>query len=303
MTWTQASINWSNNFKMKLRPIVIHVGLTKAASTFLQAAFSVHPDIYYPERVDSVHEFCGHELNFELLKAKSYVNNQLGIASGRRLILSHERLSGNPHSGFYDCASIARRLAVTMPDAQIVIAIREQFAIIASCYKQYVRIGGTKTISEYIFPVQDYRIPRFDWSFFRYLNLIRLYQNLFGVQNVFIMPVDDLHNSCQCLMDGLFKFIGVQPLPITNQKVNEGVADADIDMLRRRNLISPPNSSLHDFFMPKLESESNLPELKPNETTAFVMQARNLIGSNSFSESNKVLSSLLGVDLSSLGYS
>ena len=49
-------------------------------------------------------------------------------------VISHERLSGYPHSGGHDSKEIAHRLAAVFPNAKVVIVIREQKSMILSNY-------------------------------------------------------------------------------------------------------------------------------------------------------------------------
>lgn len=269
----------------------------------MQSLFAAHDAIYFSNGVDFVEQLCVNELFFDREKTGDLVRKHSQLAGGRQLVVSHERLSGNPHSGFYDCATIARRLAAVAPEAKIIILIREQFSMIVSCYKQYVRIGGTKTLSEYLNPVRDYRIPGFDWKVLRYLELVSLYYQLFGRKNVFVMPVERLARKSGDALNDLFRFIGVPAPDFEQKKVNEGIRDTDVEAQRKRNLSSPVLCSLRDPAMLTPPLVAKMLCLKKNQAAPLADQVQQLLGAEQFHKSNQALSALLGIELSELGYS
>src|SRR5690606_32375639 len=86
------------------------------------------------------------------------------------------------------------------PEARIVIFVREQVAMAAACYNQYLREGGTGSVRRYLFP-EDYRhltkmrpfkTPRFDFAQFDYLGLVDHYDRLFGRGNVHVFAYEAL---------------------------------------------------------------------------------------------------------------
>jgi hypothetical protein len=282
---------------------VVHIGFAKAASTFMQSVFADHAGICFCNGVALLKQLCVNELFFDAVKTSELVREERQMAAGRQLVVSHERLSGNPHSGFYDCAEIAERLGAVVPDAKIIIIIREQFSMMVSCYKQYIRIGGTKTLEEYLKPVKDYRSPGFDWKVLRYLELVRLYQQLFGQKNVFVMPVELLAKKSDGSFPELFHFMGLPAPDFKHERINEGIRDTDVEALRRKNFASPVICSLRDpaVLRPSLIAKM----LRPikNEGAPLLEQAEQLIGAERFHESNQALSTLLGIELAELGYS
>ena len=97
-------------------------------------------------------------------------------------VLSHERLSGYPHSGGFDSRAIAERLATVLPGARILIVVREQRSMIHSNYHQYVRDGGACPLHRYLQPPQPSmrRMPGFAAEFFAYDRLVETYRSHFG---------------------------------------------------------------------------------------------------------------------------
>ena len=124
-------------------------------------------------------------------------------------IFSSERLSGNPHSGYYDTSLLIDRMHKISPDAKIIIVLREQKSMIVSCYKQYVKCGGRSNFEEYIFPPDDGRIPLFRLDAFKYDVLVKKYYETFKPENVLIMPYEMLAKDPKNFIEEIKQFIFV----------------------------------------------------------------------------------------------
>jgi len=108
-----------------------------------------------------------------------------------------EALSGYPHNAGLNGSlskDLAERLKRTLRDAEIVVLIRRQPDVVAASYAQYVRAGGTHSVSRYLWPrehlsARQYRpdkLPCFNVDHFDYLPLLRLYRRTFGEERVFV---------------------------------------------------------------------------------------------------------------------
>lgn len=118
--------------------------------------------------------------------------------NGRISVISHERLSGNPHSSGFDSSIIARRIQKTFPNSKIFVVIREQSSWILSNYFQYLSIGGTHSLKKYLNTKYDGKLPGFSPGHIEYHFLIKDYQTKFGVKNVLVLPYE-LFNSDKSL--------------------------------------------------------------------------------------------------------
>jgi len=130
---------------------VVHVGYHKTATTWFQKRF-------YP--LVPSHRFVSRKYVQEsLLLPTAYrfdpESARIGLGVKHEApppILCEEELSGNPHSGGMRGSfskDIAEHIRATLPDARIVIFIRNQVDMSAALYRHYVREGGTAAPRRY----------------------------------------------------------------------------------------------------------------------------------------------------------
>lgn len=181
---------------------IVHVGYHKTASTWFQNA--VYPRVAnrrYIARRRVVEAFLADPaFHFDAARARE----RLGLAPGETgVILCEEELSGSLHTGGHAgflSKEMPRRIAEVLPEARIVLVIRRQPEMIASCYLQYVRAGGTYGPERYLFPERHFpgdlgrphKAPRFSFAHFEYLPLISAYQRTFGPERVHVFLYEAL---------------------------------------------------------------------------------------------------------------
>jgi hypothetical protein len=293
---------------------VIHVGFTKAASTSLQAFFRALPDAH---AVDgdraAVLLSAKNAFHYSEKDVLAFLAPELETARrlGKVLVVSHERLSGNPHAGHYDCKEMADRLCRLFPKARIVISIREQMKILASAYKQYVRIGGVRSLEDYLLPVWDCRLPLFDWRIYEYRQLVGYYQDVFGRENVLVPLVEELERDGESYFAALSAFMGVRGLPEHEGREvhNPGIPDEEIERWRFRNFFRVERNSIrdpHPLQGPRISKVVDwiaplVPFNRYGPGNGVVDEVRRLFAGK-FAESNAALSGMIGKDLAAFGY-
>lgn len=184
-----------------MRPIV-HIGYHKTATTWFQR--SVYPFAtshrWIPRTRTQQALLDPSGMAFDAEQARNLLSEG---DDGRPLLLCEENLSGYIHNGGmhgFLPPAVAERIGAVLPDARIVIFVRSQVPMIAACYRQYVRGGGTHGAHRYLFPslylhgayAQPFKVPRFSFDHFDYDHLIALYDGLFGRENVHVYPFEDL---------------------------------------------------------------------------------------------------------------
>lgn len=220
--------------------LLIHVGYHKTGTSWLQRHWFGDPARGFARvsthdlRIPDPDPLC---FDAEALRRGYAPRLAAARAGGGVPVISSERLSGNPHSGGYDRKEIAERLARVFPQARILIVLREQRAAILSSWLQYVRVGGTCPLREYVFPEQDGRLPMFRIEHFFYDRLIALYQRLFGAPNVRVELYERLRDEPESFAASVARFAGVEvphDLPFQRRE-NRGLHALAIGLRRRLN--------------------------------------------------------------------
>jgi hypothetical protein len=313
---------------MQLDPsehILLHIGYHKTGSSFLQRKLFDGGD----------HGFVrlGGEralINRYLVATNSFYRPPAEIvgkiageaaaaaASGRILVVSHERLSGYPASGGYDSRLIADRLHDAFPHARVLIVVREQKSFIRSMYSQYVTDGGDLSLSRFLSPPEPQlnRVPGWDFDFLAYDRLIRHYRDRFGAERVLVLPFELLTREPQRFAADIVRFCGHQPeqpaalaTGVVNRK--RPVTLQFVARLINRHLVRSQLSN--HGFLPQPTVRAALARLAPvfeRLSPGFVERAldrrmRRAIDAavgDRYAESNRETAALTGLDLAAFGY-
>jgi hypothetical protein len=192
---------------------IVHIGFHKTGTTWFQ-------DCVYP-RVRNLRYVPRARTQAALLEPSAFAFDaaeaarQLELASGP-VILCEENLSGYPHNGGlhgFLTQAVAQRIRATLPEARIVVFLRAQHEMIAACYQQYVRGGGTFSSQRYLWPSdwlrgaqsQTFKIPRFSFDHFEYDRVIAHYSALFGAGRVHVYPYEALQRDARALLERFAK--------------------------------------------------------------------------------------------------
>lgn len=295
--------------------MLIHIGYHKTGTSWLQSVyFPNHPRVAvvgaHPDLMRAIIEPDG--FAFDATVAREFFQPRIGgaLSAGKVPVLTTERLSGNPHSGGYDSATIADRLHATFPEAKILIVVRRQLDMAVSMYKQYVRMGGICTLREYLFPPRDGRIPLFRAEFLEYHRLAHYYAQRFGPQQVRVMLYERLRDEPSAFLQELARFSGIDPgLDVPQTRVNESLSDFETRLRRRVNRwhggdslhpVTPPAPRLTAALYKAIRwlDGTPVPRLWPVD---YRTEARPLLEGR-FRESNRELAKEFGLDLQECGY-
>ena len=303
---------------------LIHIGLHKTASTWLQNEVFLNNTGSFiplggtPKKAGRLFVWNGNDGPMLAPYSKNHIKHlqellvNTDIPSSSVPVISNERLSGNPHAGLFDSPVIAKRLHDVFPDARIFIVIREQRSMIASSYLQYLKRGGTHDIDNYISCGYDGAIPKFTPESLCYDGLIKYYQDLFGTDNVLILPYEMLSTDSSNFVHSLYRFAGINKYPEVNAKKRHNSPDARLRaariMLRKLNAFRV-STSLNNHSGLALPGVRNLASIAQN-TTAFLLpktvaQKRiekmrervNTLVEGLYTQSNTETSRLIGIKL------
>ncbi|MEY2978397.1 MAG: hypothetical protein ACO31I_18375 [Prochlorotrichaceae cyanobacterium] len=196
--------------------VVIHVGLQKTASTYLQSEFFPRlSDIVYIGRPYTQENYAFNTLQYadrslyEPTALSQEIERIKEIAQDKPILISDELFSGYAFYNFINRGLIAERLSEVVPNAEIVLFLRGQVDLIISLYNQYVKTGWIhkKLDQSFLqrpgkgFSLEQWLKGRRKWNIynrfifhhsvctpehFRYTKLYSLYAQLFRKVHVFL---------------------------------------------------------------------------------------------------------------------
>ena len=195
-------------------PILIHVGPHKTATTFLQE--NIFKDDCGFQPVASRREIL-----FELILASpdefpsgefiSNINSRVEDALERGLvpILSDEFFYSVYEPNQMLRVAIANRLKEIAPNARILMGVREQRSHLMSLYREYIRAGGRASIDMFLLRPDEAVSPIFDLRGLRFDVSLKHYGDLFGEDNVCVLPFELLKADADAYLQNLFDFCGI----------------------------------------------------------------------------------------------
>ncbi len=312
--------------------IILHVGLHKTGSTFLQKQiFPFLQDVYftgtYLENTDydRFHrEFWHLGINYknnskftdekEFLEIKMYVSSFINNIEENNFLFSFETLFGNCWKSYHNNFDNTELLKQIFPEAKIFIVIRKQDDWIKSAYVHYAYKGANPvSINSFI----GYKKENFNKS--EHINIqdlnwtkyIENYMEKYGRENVFVLPYELLKNNPEQFLTNFYDFFELkQYFPNEYKKENEGPAlnvkkvkplsfsyNNFIDNLQNNKLKSfiIKNDRGIKYFLNKFQIEDNYSNQKLTEN-----QKEQILKIHE--ESNRKLSKLIGIDLGQYGY-
>ena len=108
--------------------------------------------------------------------------------------------------------------------------------MLVSAYKQYVKKGGPGTLEQYATsPSQEHRVPLFDSRFFEYHRLVGYYQDLFGAENVLVLPYELLSTKPLTFLERIGGFAGTRASPSALEPVKVSPSALSLSFMRRAN--------------------------------------------------------------------
>ncbi|MEX2201521.1 MAG: sulfotransferase [Dongiaceae bacterium] len=315
--------------------VLVHIGLHKTGTTWLQfhlfprADCGFHlpdfPGMTPKQRAKAIgvrlcydkHNRLMNESNFNADAVRAEIAELL-VPQGTTPVVSHERLAGHPLSNGFDRAILRDRIRAVLPNARILIVVREQFSMLMSSYLQYLKYGGWHDIDQYLFPPSDGRLPTLSIDFWEYDRLIEMYRSVFGADRVCVLPYEMLSHDPQEYVRRICSFAGTAaPGDIdTGRRENQRRGYAAAYWFRRMTWINrrtAANSFRPSFTPPWLGKifdrgfkqvfESGMPGFVERSVERKLQhKLEQLVDRRCFADSNRRTAALTGLDLESYGY-
>ncbi len=292
--------------------IVVHFGIHKTASTFLQKRFfpGLEGVCYVPLRaerqafLDAV--LRADALEFDAADARARLAAPEGALP---VVLSDEQFYGLVWDGAQARGATAERLAATLPGARAILVLRNQPDQLQSLYLQYVKTGGTADPAGFL---ASGRHPlRVSPAYFRYAAYVEHLHRLFGAERVLVLLYEDLRADAEGFLNRVCDFVGVPPTAwdrgILGERDNLSLSSRLVGPMRFVNALASSERNPHHLLPRSVQTAARralvrlsdrLPKGGPKalpgpDVAAFLTGCP---------ESNRRLGALLGRDLAPLGY-
>lgn len=301
--------------------MLIHIGLHKCASSFLQnEVFVKDPRLLCltgSKKSPLTSSLIGADSTyFDKSRCLALFEKKLLNPASKNdqiPVLSAERLSGIPYFGSFDRATVSKRIKQTFPQTKIFIVIRNQQDLIRSVYGQYIKIGGTLKIDKFL--RSRWKGPEFSSFNLEQFDFYKLYQHYaqyFAHSQLLVLPFEQLQNDPKSFLSRIYDFIGIPIDPEIinfNHKLNKTPSFSYLNILRMANKIflsrrtmfnhSPLliHKDLHTEFLKVLQKIINYDHAIPEISSVI----NEYIG-DYFQSSNKQLDETLNLNLKTLGY-
>ena len=291
---------------------LIHIGMPKSGSTWLQRQL-FKPANGYANRYGPL------ESNLAFINPRPFQWSlpqqleKLKSAGDRVPVISGETLAGNPLTGGADAEMILHRLKQALPDANILIVIREQNSMLRSLYQLLVNWGSPYNLKTLLEPALPGNTPRFDPQYLCYDHLIQAYQSAFGKERVLTLPYEDFALDADGFVQAINRFAGVDceqfPTEVDAGKiVNRGRSLASLEIKRWYNrFVARTAFDLRGVYTPrKIHGSGNYSPWVPQRVNEwqerrFRQMVQYSLG-DYYAASNQRTQSLTGLDLSAAGY-
>lgn len=297
---------------MNTSKTIIHVGLHKTATTFLQ--LNVWPQVsgyIYLTRPYTQHNHAFNQLQYadDSLYVRDSVISELNQINANRLLISDESFTGKPlYFSYLNRSIIAKRLKDLLPEAEIVLFIRDQKDIILSHYSGYTLMPyGTKkiedlfyrphanyTYDDYLKKPQLYQMNSLYYNTndyfihldcFLYSNLVKLYTGLFEKCHIFLY--EDFQNNFTESIARLEEILEERIIVKSMKRENVSLSPEEIEKQRIANCIMPiSNKYLRKLVQTAIKSTTHA-RAKDLKTTV------NKIVGDYYFQDNQVLKKIL----------
>lgn len=186
--------------------IVLHIGLPRTATTFLQQ------DVF--RKIEGINFIDGSQLKEKnldpifktIIKSKNKKANllykYLDPRNDKVNLVSCEGFYGDYFNKEFNPTQNMTNLHDCFPTARIIFCKRDYESFIKSFYNLYIRLGGTKNY-------EDFLEHHIDKKNFQYKDFIQHLYNLFGKNNVLIYDFKDFTKDSENVIKKICDFIGV----------------------------------------------------------------------------------------------
>ncbi|MCB1055668.1 MAG: sulfotransferase [Acidobacteria bacterium] len=196
-------------------PNLVVAGVQRAGTTSLHYLLASHPEVFFPERPQEIHFFDDD---------RAYAR---GLDAYRRLFRGWrgERWVGQTSPLYLFEPAVPERLHGALPEAKIVVVLREPVSRAYSHYWLEVRYGWERESFERALELEAERLEggfdaRRHFSYTargRYAEQLERYFALFGRERVLVLLQDEMKNAPERVLERLGGFLDLDPAGFETQ--------------------------------------------------------------------------------------
>ena len=237
-------------------PTFLLIGAMKAGTTSLYHYLQAHPQVATPRY--KAPEFFVAEANWH--RGIDWYRKQFPPVGPEVLAIGE---ASNVYSKYPRFGGVPKRIASLLPDVRLLYAVRDPLSRIRSHYQTRVADGSEKaSFADAVFADPIY----LDYS--SYALQIEQYLEHFAREQLLVITSEDLRDSRDATMRGVYEFIGVDPAFVPAN------VDREFYQTKDRAIRSPIPLRLRKEVKRRFPSTRRFKELEPNVLGAF----RRLIG-------------------------
>lgn len=290
----------------------MHIGMPKCASTWLQKHF-FRPRNGFREAVSARYAYFGfiHQGSFQWTTCR----DQIDLATPDDLVpvISAEALAGNPLTGGYDGEINLSRIHCALPEARILIIIREQEDMMRSLYKLLINFGYPYPVGLVLENQLAGNMPTFNLEYLCYHHIIGAYQKVFGADSVLVLPYEAFQAEPSVFLEQVRLFCEVdtkvKPLKVNLEKhenMNRSLASIELKRIYNR-YIARTRFSMGGFVNPgEISGKGNFDPYIPQMLERFLERRfRQQVQKKTcgfYTESNMQTQRMAGLNLAAYGY-
>lgn len=300
-------------------PSLIHIGLHKTGTSWLQDALSRRhgQELAFCPPSDLVRRalILPSVPAFDPAQAREMLQPVLDTGyPDLPLMISDEALGGRPFHSALVRETVIARIRAVFPDAQIMITIREQSAVIHSLYGQYVRFGFGSNLAQFLAEpgADSSHRPVLDRGYYDYDALAEYLATQMPDDQLWIVPMEWMLGDSAAFLAALGARLGTQITPDAARAetvVNPAWAPPALWVARQANKLRPQDSRWlnprRGFFHPN-SLASRIDRLIPAARNKALHKAARAFVKDQlgdyYAASNSRLARRIGLDLGALGY-
>lgn len=301
---------------------LVHIGFPKALSSWMQK-FLFQPEQGFLNVLDSLRTTISvidpTPFSFDESACLKYINENIQKTQNSETLVpvcSAEALIGNPYCGGYNAKQNADRIKQLFPDARILLIVREQRQLMRSLYKTMIVWGMPHSIARLLKPKDSSLAPQFNLDFLRFDLATAYYQEIFGPENVLVMPYEAFIEDPKNFMLAIMNHANCLPTPAFQKlpwrkKINKNQPLFYLYIQRLKNLLlSTPFNYAGPIPSTEARTRQRIINSKNNSLPSFTKNwfeddFRQFIDrefQGKFGESNAKLQRLTGLNLEVYGY-